>query len=327
MSSTLTRRSLLGGLAAGAGALTLQGAVPSLAQAAGRVSFGAYTLGMDSAPSRLPALSRTLGQTLSIASVFRGNGDIWPGPVEAALTPAGGTLLVSWYLDYRSYGYWASASSRTEIAAVARRVKGFGHTVAIRPWAEMNGDWQSFQPTAAPVDGYPSGYAAFIAAWRHLVSVFRAEGVTNVRWVFNPTTDTYAGTTDVRRIWPGSSYVHVLGLDGYNWGTAGSLRWRSFADIYAIQYGRLVTLAPTLPVWICEVGCADPASPYGTRVTAPLGATKGTWWRDAAVAVQRMPAVRAVVLFDALKERDWRAASSAGALTGLRAAMSTIRAL
>jgi mannan endo-1,4-beta-mannosidase len=325
MPATVTRRSLLAGSVAGAGALTFQAAMPSLANAAGRVSFGAYTSGMDGAPSRLSALGRTLGQTLSIASVFRGDGDVWPGPVEAALTPPGGTLLVSWHLDYRSYAYWASSSSRVEIAAVARRVKAFGRTVAIRPWAEMNGDWQPFQPTAAPVAGYASGYAAFIAAWRHLVAVFRAEGVTNVRWVFNPTTDTYAETTDVRRIWPGSSYVNVLGLDGYNWGTAGSLRWRSFADIYATQYGRLVALAPTLPVWICEVGCADPASPYGTRVTAPLGASKATWWRDAAVAVERMPSVRAVVLFDMLKERDWRAASSASALTGLRAAMSTMR--
>lgn len=324
MPSTVTRRSLLAGSAA-AGALALQAVTPSVASAAGRVSFGAYTAGMDATPGRLPALGRTLGQTLSIASVFRGQGDVWPGPVEAALTPTGGTLLVSWHLDYRSYSYWASSSSRAEIAAVARRVKAFGRTVAIRPWAEMNGDWQPFQPTAAPVAGYASGYAAFIAAWRNLVSVFSAEGVTNVRWVFNPTTDTYAETTDVRRIWPGSSYVHVLGLDGYNWGTAGALRWRSFADIYAAQYGRLVALAPTRPVWICEVGCADPASPYGTRVTAPSGASKATWWRDAATTVGRMPAVRAVVLFDVLKERDWRAASSTAALTGLRGAMSTMR--
>jgi len=30
---------------------------------------------------------------------------------------------------------------------------------------------------------------------------------------FNPTTDTYAGTTPVTSIWPGAAYVDVLGLD------------------------------------------------------------------------------------------------------------------
>lgn len=327
MSSTFTRRSLIAGSAGIAGAVAFQSATASSAEASGRVVLGAYTNGMDAYPARLSTLSRSVGQPLGIASVFRGQGDVWPGPVEAALTPPGRTLLVSWYLDYRSYQYWASAASRPEIAAVARRVKAFGRPVAIRPWAEMNGDWQSFRPTAAPVPGFATGYAAFIAAWRHLVSVFRAEGVANVRWVFNPTTDTYAQTTDVRRIWPGAGYVQVLGLDGYNWGTAGALRWRSFADIYGAQYTRLTALAPTLPVWVCEVGCADPASPYGTHVTAPWGATKATWWRDTAASVARMPAIRAVVLFDQAKERDWRAASSSGALSGLRTALSSMRSL
>lgn len=308
-----------------AGTLALQSATSPVAAATARVTLGAYTNGMDGYPSRLSNLSRQLSQPLGVASVYRGQGDVWPGPVEAALTPPGRVLLVSWHLDYRSYAYWASSSSRTEIAAVARRVKAFGRIVAIRPWAEMNGDWQPFQPTAAPVPGFATGYAAFIAAWRHLVSVFKAEGVTNVRWVFNPTADTYAGTTDVRRIWPGAGYVHVLGLDGYNWGNAGSLRWRSFTDIYATQYARLTALAPTRPVWVCEVGCADPASSYGTHVTAPWGASKATWWRDTARAVGRMPAIRALVLFDRAKERDWRAASSSGALTGLRSALTTIR--
>ena len=320
--SDVSRRVFIGGAAALTSVLAF-GAVPS-ASAAGRIVFGGYTDGMDAYPKRLDNLAGLVGMPMSIASVFRGPGDIWPGTVEATLA-AGRTLLVAWYLDHKTFAYWASTAARAEIVAVARRVKAYGKVVAIRPWAEMNGDWQSWRPTASPTGGYATGYAAFIAAWRNLVNIFRAEGATNVRWVFNPTTDTYAGTTDVRRIWPGSSYVNILGLDGYNWGTGGIFTWRSFADIYQTQYNRLVALAPTLPLWICEVGCADPLSAVNT-VTAPSGQSKAQWWKETSLSVQKMPAVRAVVLFDKAKERDWRAASSAPALTGLRNALATMKA-
>lgn len=320
-SETISRRGFLAG-AAGLTSVVALGASPPPASAAGLIAFGAYTDGMDAHPQRLNNLSIVLREPLSIASVFRGPGDVWPGPVEAALA-ANRTLLVAWYLDHHSYGYWASAAARPELVAVARRVKAYGRPVAIRPWAEMNADWQPRQPTATPVNGYATGYLAFKAAWRNLVTVFRAEGVRNARWVFNPTTDAQTSTTDLRLIWPGRTYVDVLGMDGYNWGTGGVFTWRSFANIFQPQYKQLVALAPTLPLWICEVGCADPISALN-MVTAPTGQSKAQWWDEASQAVRQMPALRAVVLFDVCKERDWRASSSTAALTGLTAALTAM---
>ena len=319
------RREFLVSVAGLAGALALTVSSSAPASAAGRITLGAWTDGMDGQPALLGQLSTMLGQPLGIASVFRGSGDVWPGPTEAALA-SGRTLLVAWYLDNESYGFWASPAARPYLVSVARQVKAYGKPVAIRPWAEMNGDWQPRQPTASPTDGYATGYQAFIVAWRAVVDVFAQEGVTNVRWVFNPTTDTYPETTDVRLIWPGRPYVDVLGLDGYNWGTGGIFTWRSFANVYQAQYNRLVALAPDLPVWICEIGCADPLSAQNT-VSAPTGQTKAVWWRDMAAAARTMPALQAVVLFDAAKERDWRARSSASALTGLKSALITLRSL
>ena len=319
------RREFLVGAAGLASSLALTVSSSAPASAGGRITLGAWTDGMDGQPAMLGQLGTLLGQPLGIASIFRGPGDVWPGPTEASLA-TGRTLLVAWYLDHESYGYWASAAARPYLVSVARRVKAYGKPVAIRPWAEMNGDWQPRQPTASPTDGYATGYSAFVAAWRAVVNVFVHEGVTNVRWVFNPTTDTYAETTDVRLIWPGRSYVDALGLDGYNWGTGGVFTWRSFASVYQAQYNRLVALAPDLPVWICEIGCADPLSSRNT-VSAPTGQTKAVWWRDMAAVARTMPALRAVVLFDAAKERDWRAGSSDSALTGLRSALVTLRSL
>lgn len=143
----------------------------------------------------------------------------------------------------------------------------------------MNGDWTDFQPTPAARVPKPHGgsYAQFIAAWRRVVTVFRQAGVRNVQWVFNPTTDTYPGTTDVRLIYPGSAYVDVLGLDGYNWGSGKGLQWRSFSEVYRVQYQRVVALDPNKPVWICEISSSDPRSVVGSEasISAPSIASKG----------------------------------------------------
>ena len=73
--------------------------------------------------------------------------------------------------------------------------------------AEMNGYWD------------PWGYghtspAVFVAAWRHLVTVFRRQGANNVIWLW--TVDiTEPGTGPVQDWWPGNSYVTWVGIDGY----------------------------------------------------------------------------------------------------------------
>ena len=155
----------------------------------------------------------------------------------------------------------------------------------------MNGDWTAFQPTAdgsRPAGGTP---AEFVAAWRHVVTLFRNNGATNVKWVFNPTTDTYAETTDVRTIFPGSNYVDLLGLDGYNWGTGGVFSWRSFADVYTSQYQRLVSLAPSTPVWVCEFASKEPLESDGSPVDPSH--SKAAWYVDA-LSSTAFPAISAL---------------------------------
>ncbi|MFI5027113.1 MAG: hypothetical protein ACHQCI_10250, partial [Solirubrobacterales bacterium] len=52
----------------------------------------------------------------------------------------------------------------------------YGGEVLLRFAHEMNGDWY-------PWSGDP---AAYVAAWRHYVDVFRADGASNVRFVWSP---------------------------------------------------------------------------------------------------------------------------------------------
>lgn len=280
------------------------------------VRLGAWVEGMDADPSVLDRYAEQLGVPMDIAGIFRGPDDDWPYPGDVELGE-GRTLLVSWHLDEKAdLAGWAAGDQDGWLREAAARIQGHGGPVVLRPWAEMNGDWVGFQPTPRGAAPRPRGgtYEEFIGAWRHVVETVRSCGVTNVKWAFNPTADTYPQTTPVEALYPGDEHVDLLALDGYNWGEGRGLTWRSFTDIFAEQYARLTVLAPDLPVWIAETGCAEDP-----------GHDKGAWWRQALRALgDDFPAVEALVLFDADKERDWRADSSPGALAGLREGLSAV---
>ena len=285
---------------------------------------------MDANPYILNDLAATINTPLQIASIFRGAGDTWPYPNDELLG-RDRTLLVSWHLsDIATYATWANGDNDEFVRNQAIRLRNYSGPVILRPWAEMNGDWVDFQPTATDTAPKPAGgtYDEFIAAWRHVVGVVREERALNVKWAFNPTTDTYSETTHVADIYPGDNYVDYLALDGYNWGDGQGLEWCTFSDIYREQYNRLTAVAPSKPLLVAEIGCSDPESDSLSEegISAPAGATKGRWWLDSLSSIRNdFPAIEAIVLFDAEKERDWRHNSSVAALQGLRKAIMQVR--
>ena len=113
----------------------------------------------------------------------------------------------------------ASASPRSlpgrydgYLSAYAEAVRAYRHPVILSFGHEMNGDW------------YPWGYrhtspAAFVAAWRHIVTLFRALGAQNVTWLWTVNiinnTQQRQDRHNPAQWWPGSSYVTWVGIDGY----------------------------------------------------------------------------------------------------------------
>lgn len=285
------------------------------------VAFGAFASGFAGPGSQISQLETEIGAHLTIASSFQGFGDVFPDAPEKAQAASGHTLLVSWDLGSTAatrFTTFTDGSQDAYLSQVAAAVAAFGQPIYIRPWPEMNADWSPFQPTASgaqPAGGTPK---QFIAAWRYLVTFFRSHGAINARWVFNPTTDTYAETTDVRTIFPGGAYVDILGLDGYNWGNGGVLQWESFQSIYQVQYQRLVGLDPGAPVWVCEFASKEPAENDGAAIDPTH--TKADWYR-ALFASTAFPAIKALVLFDTNKERDWRVGSDSASLAVVSAAV------
>jgi mannan endo-1,4-beta-mannosidase len=281
------------------------------------VRFGAYVQGMQEDPAAFSDFESMVGRPMSIASYFYGFGDVFPGPTELGFADGGRRdVLLSWDMGPTRFRQWARGRYDGYLREIARAAHAYPYPLYVRPWPEMNGDWQPFQPTQQGHREYGGTYRQFVLAWRHVVTFTRKHGARNIRWVFNPTADTYRQTTRVDRIWPGHHYVDVLGLDGYNWGSGGTFgRWQSFHDIFAQQYHRLTRLDRRLPVWICEFGSKEPLVDDGAPVDPQH--SKAAWLRDA-LSARRMPQLRAMVYFQADKERDWRVDSSDDALLAAR---------
>jgi mannan endo-1,4-beta-mannosidase len=65
--------------------------------------------------------------------------------------------------------------------------------------------------------------ATFVAAWRHIVTLFRDEGADNVTWVWTVQADE-PGTRPIASWWPGAQYVTWVGIDGYYYGPTDTFR-------------------------------------------------------------------------------------------------------
>ncbi len=93
------------------------------------------------------------------------------------------------------------------LVSYADQVKSFGRAVIIGFGHEPNGGWYPWgirhvQPTV------------WIAAWRHIVDVFRAQGADNVSWLWTVNAQGQ-GASMAAAWWPGPGYVTWIGLDGY----------------------------------------------------------------------------------------------------------------
>ncbi len=83
----------------------------------------------------------------------------------------------------------------------ADSVRDFGHPVVIGFGHEMNATWYSW--------GYKHVRAqTFVAAWRHIVTVFNSEGAKNVTWLWTINQD-LPGTGPIASWWPGPKLRHL----------------------------------------------------------------------------------------------------------------------
>jgi hypothetical protein len=215
----------------------------------------------------------------------------------------------------------AAGRADAEITRVARQIAAMRTVVLVEPAWEMNGNWDyAWQGVTNGNTGAPGKYRA---AWRRVVDIFRREGATNVRWVFNPNVGnpvTRSATGESHWNWygnyyPGDAYVDYVGAHGFNapklwggsWQEPGAMFDGADADHMLSDLSRRY---PTKPIIIGEF-----ASDEGN------GTAKAQWIRDAYARLRSHPNVVGAVWFNMNKEADWRIESSAASLNAYREAM------
>ena len=131
----------------------------------------------------------------------------------------------------------ASGHYDAYLTSYAEAVRAYRYPVILGFGHEMNGSWYSW--------GYRhSSPATFVAAWRHIVTLFRELGARNVTWMWTVNI-VHAGHSIAHPAswWPGSKYVTWVGLDGYYYKPS----WK-FAPLFGptIAAIRQFTQAPML---------------------------------------------------------------------------------
>jgi mannan endo-1,4-beta-mannosidase len=185
----------------------------------------------------------------------------------------------------------------TDVAAYGAKthrgiIIGFGH--------EMNGYWYSW-------GNRHTSPAVFVAAWRHIVNVFREEGAYDVTWLWTVNIiDNRGGIPDPAPWWPGDSYVTWVGIDGYYYKSS----W-TFASLFGptIKAVRSLTLAPIL---VAETGAA-PSAGQPRKIT------------DLFAGIHSY-GLLGFVWFDAHGVRDWRLRGTE-AITSFRRGARTFQRL
>jgi hypothetical protein len=208
----------------------------------------------------------------------------------------------------RTLRVWARAARETNIPLLL----SFGAEVNDE-WGPWSARWNGAGETAGYGDpAYPDGAERFRDAYRHVVTLFRAVGATNVTWFFHA--DTYPpqqwwNTLDW--YYPGDAYVDWLGISDYGSLTASGPVVNFAAKLDASGVYQVLTRLSARPVAVVEMGVVD----------GPAG-VKPEWIRRAFAALRsgRYPRMRAAVWWDWRNEGiDTRIDSSPAALAAFRA--------
>jgi serine/threonine protein kinase len=92
------------------------------------------------------------------------------------------------------------------LRAYADSARDFGHQVIVSFGHDMNGTRHPWGYSHTPA-------STFVAAWQHIVTVFRSQGADNVTWLWTIAAD-HPGTGPIMSWWPGAHYVTWVGIDG-----------------------------------------------------------------------------------------------------------------
>jgi hypothetical protein len=211
--------------------------------------LGVYTNGAPASYSGVTAFTSAIGARPDVVMYYSGWFVPFPAAFATTVASNGAVPLVQMNPDRISVAGIAAGRYDGYLSAYAETVRAYRHPVIVSFGHEMNGSWYSW--------GYRhTSPATFVAAWRHIVTLFRALGARNVTWLWtvNIVNNTQDGTIPPpARWWPGASYVTWVGIDGYYL----KPDWR-FAPLFGPTIASVRALTQD-PILIAETGATPTA--------------------------------------------------------------------
>jgi beta-mannanase len=135
-----------------------------------------------------------------------------------------GPTQVSDLVNIETTANWSQVASGGQDANIKRWANALkGHNVMVsfshEPMSKHNAHWGTA--------------SSFIAAWKHVVTVFNKQGATSVTWVWNVTSDSFRVSPSSwqygAKWYPGDSWVDYVAGEAYNHVNCGQKNM-SFAD-------------------------------------------------------------------------------------------------
>jgi hypothetical protein len=208
--------------------------------------LGVYESGALKSYQSVADFSKAAGMPPNLVGYYSG----WEEPFQVSFAETvrshGAATLLQWDPTDTSVSKIAAGGFDSYLRSFARSVRDFGHPVVIGFGHEMNANWYSWGYGHLPA-------STFVAAWRHIVTLFRDQGASNVTWLWTLQADEYGTGPTIASWWPGAQYVTWVGIDGYYYHPS-----ETFFSIFGQTIAQ-VRMFTGLPILLSEVGVGPDA--------------------------------------------------------------------
>lgn len=256
--------------------------------------------------SAFRAREELVDRQFDIYHAYERIGDRFPNSGEIKLANEGRVLFHNWKpQNHQSWRSIANGNHDVVIRTTARDLKAFGQPMFLAFHHEMD--------TGHNGEVFGSS-ADYVAAYRRVHNIFRAENANNVIFVWNPTGWNPSSMTP---FYPGGAYVDWIGFNMYNWAycRGDHDRWRSFEEMIRPVYDWARRNHPSKPIMLPE---------WGAQEGRFAGESRAAWF-DAIIPTikSEFPALKALVYFDVnvgFQEAmcQWQVDSTTSALNAYR---------
>lgn len=169
--------------------------------------LGVYEPDAPGSYSGIEKFAHAVGRQPNIVSYYSGWGEDFQNAFAVTAASHGARTLVQMDPTNISIAEIAAGKYDPYLTSFADKVAAFRHPVIISFGHEMNGFWETWGYHHTPP-------TVFVAAWRHIVNLFRKDGADNVIWLWQVNSAS-SQTGPVRDWWPGVNYVTWVGISGY----------------------------------------------------------------------------------------------------------------